>query len=171
MSRFARRFLWFVAADYTAAGLSGLLGLYLPSDRLYGLCAQTAMFTFVAPQEIMMDYGPRASCYKHPPGGQTGCYTDAVGVADTQHAVMIVTLLCIAALIGGSLGLWGVWTRNRRTGKRVWLALSALSIGVALWNLQPFVFGSPYYAPSLALLSGFWAWAHASACWRAFWKT
>lgn len=163
MSIFGKGLLRFVSFEYVALGVVGLIGLFLPSSKLLTLCGWVMVFLLVAPLAACMEYGMQAICLGQP-RGPWGCNLDAGAM---QHARAMLMALCIASLVGGLLGIWGVSTRNNRVGHAVWFMLSVLSVAVALWNLKGFFVDSYTSNPLVVAPSILWAAAYATAYFRS----
>lgn len=165
-------FLRFVALEYVALGLVGLVALFLPSPDLLSSCLWAVLYLLVAPWALSLPYGAQATCFEQPPRGPWGCNLDTDAV---QHARTIVMVLCIAALIGGLLGIWGAFTQNKKAGHTTWLALTVLSVAVAVWNFKiALAMGAQYTGPQalttffFGLVPIFWALAYVTAYFRSF---
>jgi hypothetical protein len=151
-----QRFLRLVGAGYVLLGGGGLAALYLHMSNLLPLIGIVSPFTMVTPLGLTFPNGIQASCDGQPRGAW-GCNLD---LADIARARATLTVLCLAAIGGGVLCIWGASARNP-WGRTIWLALTAISLLVTAANLS-FPCELPYN-PLMAFASIVWSGAYAWA--------
>jgi hypothetical protein len=166
MGTLGKGFLRFVGLEYVALGVIGLVALGSGSRNSLAFCGLVTPFLLVAPLALVVENGIQAGCFGQP-RAPWGCN---LGTYEIQQARSILMVLCIISIAGGALGIWGAWTQRRSAGRIAWLVLTVISVAVALWNLEWFIFDSFSTNPLIGPTSMLWAAAYAFASFQSFRK-